>query len=132
MQEEDFPVSQPTGFRHAAHIGPEGVTVAEGFRVQDLPVEYVDLFRRAGLTKRELKNPDTLAFAPCLCGQLGAGPSDRLTRFRRGGFASRSPLHYFRRLWSHEPGGGLAAQCTAAERARSGADGRAAWRGWRK
>ena len=77
MQEDDFSVSQPTGFRHAAHIGPEGVTVQDGFRVQDLPVEYVNLFRRAGLSKRELKTPDTLAFAPCLCGQLGARPSDR-------------------------------------------------------
>ena len=42
---EDFPISSPENFQHVAHVDRDfAVRVEKGFRVEDLPDEYLYLF----------------------------------------------------------------------------------------
>lgn len=54
----DVPISAPTNFTHAVHVGFDTKT---GLDVSQLPPEWRKLFQQAGVKKSELKNPETAA-----------------------------------------------------------------------
>ena len=46
-------IGAPTNFQHLAHVGWDE---QQGFQVQNLPAEWKNLFKSAGVTKKDLKN----------------------------------------------------------------------------
>ena len=64
---KEMEISAPTNFQHITHIGWDE---ANGFQVNNLPPEWKELFKQAGVKKKDLQDADT-ARAPgllaCLC-----------------------------------------------------------------
>jgi hypothetical protein len=52
-------ISGPTGFQHHCHIGWDPKA---GFETRNIPAEWKALFKSAGVTKAELKDPETAKF----------------------------------------------------------------------
>ena len=53
-------VGDPTDFRHSAHIGFNASTGT--FDVHNVPEEWMAVFKSAGVTEKQLKNPETATF----------------------------------------------------------------------
>ena len=49
-------ISAPTNFQHVTHIGWDE---AKGFQVENLPPEWKNLFKTAGIKRKDLENKDT-------------------------------------------------------------------------
>lgn len=52
-------VGAPTDFKHESHIGWDPVN---GFDVRNIPAEWKDLFKKAGISKKELQDGQTAMF----------------------------------------------------------------------
>jgi len=53
---DEIVFSAPTNFRHTAHMGWDA---SGGFDVSRLPAEWKELFKKAGIRPRELRDPET-------------------------------------------------------------------------
>eukprot|EP01092_Planopodium_desertum_P000216 TRINITY_DN102861_c0_g5_i2.p1 TRINITY_DN102861_c0_g5~~TRINITY_DN102861_c0_g5_i2.p1 ORF type:complete len:300 (-),score=55.67 TRINITY_DN102861_c0_g5_i2:66-965(-) len=56
---EDFQISTPSGFRHESHIGWDPV---RGFEIRNIPPQWKQLFKAAGVKKSELQDGETAKF----------------------------------------------------------------------
>ncbi len=56
---DSTPISAPSNFRHVSHVGWDP---ANGFDVNNIPAEWQKLFKKAKVTKADLKNPETSKF----------------------------------------------------------------------
>ena len=54
--EKQMEIGLPTNFQHITHIGWDE---AKGFQVENLPPEWKNLFKTAGIKKKDLENKDT-------------------------------------------------------------------------
>jgi len=52
-------IGGPTGVTHVSHIGWDQT---DGFQIRNIPKEWRALFQKAGITKSDLRNPETAAF----------------------------------------------------------------------
>jgi len=57
-EKEQIVVGGPKNFRHASHIG----WGQEGFQITDLPDEWKNLFKKAGIKKSEIKDKETAQY----------------------------------------------------------------------
>eukprot|EP01133_Synstelium_polycarpum_P001077 gene1077-1221_t len=64
--EEELDISAPTQFRHESHIGWDP---SQGFEIRNIPPDWRKLFQSAGVTKKELKNPETAQYIVNVIGE---------------------------------------------------------------
>jgi hypothetical protein len=56
---KDFQLSGPSNFKHASHIG---VDDKGEFQITNIPVEWKEIFRQAGIRKQDIKDMETFNF----------------------------------------------------------------------
>ena len=72
-EEKKIEVGLPTDVKHVQHIGydPE-----QGFQVENIPAEWKEFFKQAGVKKKDLQNPEAAAQIYQIMNNMGRPPTD--------------------------------------------------------
>ncbi|EFA85844.1 Wiscott-Aldrich syndrome protein [Heterostelium album PN500] len=69
-EEKGMVISNPTGFQHGMHMGYG----ENGFEVRNIPPEWQELFAKAGVRKKDLKDPETAQYIYSVIGAQLSNP----------------------------------------------------------